>query len=220
MASTNYVYYGLNLTNNQLDKIKKASENHEGVVLRISKDNRSGDVHKLPLTNRQINKINKAKNGMILSLSSKQIKYLEKSGGLLPLLGLLPLIFGGLGAAGAVAGGISSAVSSAKNASTAAAQLAETERHNREIESQLKNGSGIISDGAAKIPVLGPYLVPILKRLGLGLSDINTIKQGGCVDCNGICLKSHGDGLFIGKGLNLGTQSSQGSGVFLGQKLQ
>ena len=220
MASTIYSYYGLNLTDNQLEKIIKASKNHEGVVLRISKDNRNGDVHKIPLTNRQMNKIRKAKNGLILSLSSTQLKYLEKSGGLLPLLALLPLIFGGLGAAGAVAGGISSAVSSAKNVSNAAAQLAETERHNREIETQLKNGNGIISDGAAKIPVLGPYLVPILKRLGLGLSDINSIKQGGCVDCNGMCLKSHGDGLFIGKGLNLGTQSSQGNGVFLGQKLQ
>ena len=148
------------------------------------------------------------------------MKYLEKSGGLLPLLALLPLIFGELGATGAVAGGISSAVSSVKNVSNAAAQLAETERHNREIETQLRNGNGIISDGAVKIPVLGPYLVPILKRLGLGLSDINTIKQGGCVDCNGMCLKSHGDGLFIGEGLNPGEQSSQSNGVFLGQKLQ
>ena len=79
------------------------------------------------------------------------------------------LIFGRLEAAGAVAGGISSAVLSAKNASNAAAQLAEMKRHNREIENQLKNGSGIIYDGAAKIPVPGPYLVPILKRLGLYL---------------------------------------------------
>ena len=218
MANTKYIYYGLNLTDNQLEKIIKASKNHEGVVLRISKDNRNGDVHKIPLTNRQINKIRKAKNRLSLSLSSTQLKYLEKSGGLLPLSALLPLIFGGLGAAGAVAGGISSAVSSAKN--DAAAQLAETERHNREIETQLKTDNGIISDGAATIPVIGPYLVPILKRLGLGLSDINTIKQGGCVDCNGVCLKSHRDGLFIGKGLNLGTQASQGNGVFLGQKLQ
>ena len=62
------------------------------------------------------------------------MKYLEKSGGPLPLLALLPSIFGGLGAAGAVAGGISSAVSSAKNVSNAVSQLAETERHNREIE--------------------------------------------------------------------------------------
>ena len=214
MAGTNYIYYGLNLTDNQLEKIIKASTNHEGVVLRISKDNRNGDVHKIPLTNRQINRIKKTKIGLILSLSSTQLKYLEKSGGLLPLLALLPLIFGGLGAAGAVAGGISSAVSSAKNISNAAAQLAETERHNREIETQLKNSNGIISDGAAKIPVLGPYVVPILERLGLGLSDINTLKQGGCVDCNGMCLKSHGDSLFVGKGLNLGTQSSQGNVVF------
>ena len=194
MANTKYIYYGLSLTDIQLEKIIKASKSHEGVVLRITKDNRNGDVHKLPLTNRQINKIRKAKNGLNLSLSSTQLKYLEKSGGILPLLALLPWIFGGLGAAGAVAGGISSAVSSAKNVSNAAAQLAETERHNREIETQLKTGNGIISDGAAKIPVIGPYLVPILKRLGLGLSDINTIKQGGCVDCNGVCLKSHGDG--------------------------
>ena len=100
MAGTNYIYYGLNLTDNQLQKIIKASKNHKGIVLRISKDNRNGDVHKIPLTNRQINRIRKAKNGLILSLSSTQLKYLEKSGGLLPLLAVLPLIFSGLGAAG------------------------------------------------------------------------------------------------------------------------
>ena len=108
------------------------------------------------------------------------------------------------------------------------------ERHNREIESQLKSGanavnniagagvgSGIISDAASKIPVVGPYIVPILKRLGLGLADINNITKSGCVNCNGISLKTVGGGLFIetGKGLNLGTQNA-GAGLFLGQKLQ
>ena len=160
---------------------------------------------------------------------------LKKSGGLLPLLALLPLIFAGLGAAGGVAGGVASAVSSAKNASAAAAQIAEMERHNREIESQLKSGAnaagvsnsdvvgnGIISNAASRIPVVGPFIVPILKRLGLGLADINTITKGGCVSCNGICLKTVGGGLFIetGKGLNLGTQNVSGDGLFLGQKLQ
>ena len=87
---------------------------------------------------------------------------------------------------GGVAGGVASAVSSAQNASAAAAQIAEMERHNREIESQLKNGNGIVSDAASKIPVEGPYIVPILKRLGLGSADINTITEGGCVNCNGI----------------------------------
>ena len=146
---------------------------------------------------------------------------------------------------------MASAVSSAKNASAAAAQIAEMERHNREIESQLKSGAnaaipanaaisanaansadtdkssgaavgnGIVSDAASKIPVVGPFIVPILKRLGLGLADINTITKGGCVSCNGICLKTVGGGLFIesGKGLILGTQNA-GNGLFLGQKLQ
>ena len=116
------------------------------------------------------------------------------------------------------------------------------QRHNREIESQLKNGAngagvsngagvgnGIVSDAASKIPVVGPFIVPILKRLGLGLADINTITKGGCVNCNGICLKTVGGGLFIegavGKGLNLGTQNAgagivSGDGLFLRQKLQ
>ena len=244
MASSRYISHGLNLTDNQLEKIIRASQNKQGVVVRITKDNLNGNLHKIPLTRTQINRITKAKNGLNLFLSSSQLKYLEKSGGLLPLLALLPLIFAGLGAAGGVAGGVASAVSSAKNASAAAAQIAEMERHNREIESQLKSGanavnniagagvgSGIISDAASRIPVVGPFIVPILKRLGLGLADINTITKGGCVSCNGISLKTVGGGLFIetGKGMNLGTQNSgngagagyvSGDGLFLGQKLQ
>ena len=227
---------GLNLTDGQLEKIIRASQNHESVVVRISKDNLNGNIHKIPLTKTQVRRISRAKNGFNLTLSSAQLKYLKKSGGILPLLALLPLIFGGLGAAGGVAGGIASAVSSAKNASAAAAQIAEMERHNREIESQLKSGasassdivssnvagSGIVLDAASKIPVVGPYIVPILKRLGLGLADINTITKGGCVSCNGISVKTVGGGLFIetGKGLNLGPQNSSGNGLFLGQKLQ
>ena len=165
MASSKYILHGLNLTDGQLEKIIRASQNHESVVVRITKDNLNGNVHKIPLTKTQVKRIARAKNGFNLSLSSAQLKYLKKSGGLLPLLALLPLIFAGLGAAGGVAGGVASAVSSAKNASAAAAQIAEMERHNREIESQLKsgaNGSGIVNDAASKIPVVGPFIVPIL----------------------------------------------------------
>ena len=240
MASSRYISHGLNLTDNQFEKIIRAFQNKQGVVVRITKDNLNGNSHKIPLTKTQIKRIIKAKNGLNLSLSSSQLKYLKKSGGLLPLLALLPPIFAGLGAAGDVAGGVASAVSSAKNASAAAAQIAEMERHNREIESQLKSGAnaanaanadnssgagfgnGIISDASSRIPVVGPFIVPILKRLGLGLADINTITMGGCVSCNGICLKTVGGGLFIetGKGLNLGTQYVSGDGLFLGQKHQ
>ena len=206
MASSRYISHGLNLTDNQLEKIIRASQNKQGVVVRITKDNLNGNLHKIPLTKTQINRITKSKNGLNLFLSSSQLKYLKKSGGLLPLLALLPLIFAGLGAAGGVAGGVASAVSSAKNASAAAAQIAEMERHNREIESQLKSGAnadnswrfsngdvvgnGIVSDAASKIPVVGPFIVPILKRLGLGLADISTITKGGCVSCNGISFEN------------------------------
>ena len=185
MASSRYISHSLNLTDNQLEKIIRASQNEQGVVVRITKNNPNGNLHKIPLTQTQINRITKAINGLNLFLSSSQLKYLKNSGGLLPLLALLPLIFAGLGAAGGVAGGVASAVSSAKNASAAAAQIAEMERHNREIESQLKSGAnganaannisgagvsngagvgnGIVSDAASKIPVVGPFIVPILR---------------------------------------------------------
>ena len=229
MASSRYISHGLNLTDNQLEKIIRASQNKQGVVVRITKNILNGNSHKIPLTKTQINRITKAKNGLNLSLSSSQLKYLEKSGGLLPLLALLPPIFADFGAACGVAGGVASAVSSAKNASAAAAWIAEMERHNRKIESQLKScanaanagnssragvGNGIISDAASRISVVGPLIVPILKRLSFGLADINTLTKGGCVSCNGISVKTVGGGLFIetGKGLNLDTQNS-GAGV-------
>ena len=251
MVISRYISHGLNLTDNQLEKIIRASQNKQGLVVRITKNNLNGNIHKIPPTKTQINRITKAKNGFNLSQSSSQLKYLKKSGGLLPLLALLPLIFAGLGAAGGLAGGVASTVSSAKNASAAAAQIAEMERHNREIESQLKSGAsagvgnissanggiisgtgvgnisganggadivsgnGIISDAASRIPVVNPFIISILERLGFGLADINTTTKGGCVNCNGISLKTVGGGLFMetGKGLNLGTQNS-GNGFF------
>ena len=67
-------------------------------------NNNSHGEHKLPLTQTQINRINKATTGIDLKLSKAQIKHLEKTGGLLHLFALIPLIFGGLGVAGSVAG--------------------------------------------------------------------------------------------------------------------
>ena len=100
MANSKYLLHGLNLTDGQLEKIIRASQNDESVVVRISKDNLNGNMHKIPFTKTQVKRITRAKNGFNLSLSSAQLKYLKKSGGILPLLALLPLIFGGLGALG------------------------------------------------------------------------------------------------------------------------
>ena len=61
------------------------------------------------------------------------------------------------------------------------------ERHNPESESQLKSGANaandknssgagvcneIVSDAASRIAVVGPFIVSILKRSGLGFADI------------------------------------------------
>ena len=125
---------------------------------------------------------------------------MEKNGGFLPLLALIPIIASALGATGALAGGISSAVSAAKS-------NAEQARHNRAIEEQLKSGSGVVSDFAGKIPILGSVLGPLLQKIGLGVTDINKLKRGGCVCRGGFKVKTLGSGIFL---------EPEGSGIFLG----
>src|SRR5271157_5986791 len=183
--------YGLNLTKGQIQKIALAAKQHHEVKVRLSKNNLQGK-HKLPLTQRQINKIRKSKTGIDLELSASQLQYLEKSGGFLPLLALLPLIFGGIGAAGAAANVITNAVSAAKKTQAATAAQAETERHNREVEAQLKAGSGIVSNVIGNVPIIGSFLAPILERFGLGIKDQNRLMKGGCV-----CLNKVGKGLYL-----------------------
>ena len=92
MASSRYISRGLNLTDNQLEKIISAAQNKQGVVVRITKNNLNGNSHKILLTKTQIKRITRAKNGLNLFLFYSQLKSLEKSGGFLPVLALLLLI--------------------------------------------------------------------------------------------------------------------------------
>ncbi|ESP02762.1 hypothetical protein LOTGIDRAFT_156708 [Lottia gigantea] len=64
-----------------------------------------------------------------------------KEGGFLPFL--LPLIFGGIAAAGAATGGISAAVKAANAKKAADAKAAEERRHNLAIEKEAR-GSGVM----------------------------------------------------------------------------
>ena len=123
---TEYQNYGVTLSKGQAKKIHDVCKKGTSVTISLAKNHLHGD-HKLPLTQTQINKIRKAKNGMRLTLSESQLKQMERTGGFLPLLTLIPIIASALGAAGGVAGGVASAVSSAK-ANT------EQARHNRAIE--------------------------------------------------------------------------------------
>ena len=129
-----YVNYNLKITDYQLQTIVKAVQNHEGAVIRVNGATQPGSAltpRKIPLTQAQINKIKKSKSAFNLKLSAAQLKYLEKSGGFFPLLALLPLIFGGIGAAGGLTGAIASVVSSASSARAAAAAQTELVRHNK-----------------------------------------------------------------------------------------
>jgi hypothetical protein len=200
---TEYHDYGVTLSEGQEKKIYNAHRKGTGVTIRLTKINLQGD-HKLPLTQTQINKIKKAKNGVQLKLSETQLKHFEKwwKGGFIPLLSLIPIIASALGAAGGVAGGVASAVSAVKS-------NAEQARHNKAVEEQLKAGSGVVSDTVGKIPIVGTILGPLLQKLGLGIEDCNKVKNGGCVCCDGYKIKQRGKGLYL---------EPEGSGLFLGPR--
>ena len=190
-----YTSYGVNLSEAQIKKIKNAT----GVVLiKLTKKNLHGG-HKLPLTKSQVKKLENAKSSVEIKLSVAQLKTI-KMGGFLPLLTLIPLIARAVGAAGAITAGISTAVSQAKS-------NAEQQRHNRALEEQLKSGSGIVSDSILKIPGLGPWLAPKLKKF-LGLGIYSKLIHGGCICKDGFAMKVIGNGLYL---------EPEGEGLFLGK---
>jgi hypothetical protein len=193
---TNYILHGVNLSDGQAEKIYKARRNNEAVSIRLSKSDLNGQF-KIPLTKRQFNKIIKSDaNGLDLKLSALQLKHLEKSGGFIPLLSLIPLLAGVASGVGGLAGGIGSIVNGVK-------KNQEEQRHNRAIEEQLKTGTGVISDLVDRIPLLGKLLSPYIRSIGLGIKDIN-----GLNDCECQLRK-------LGYGLYLGPPRDEGSGLFL-----
>src|SRR5206468_7592741 len=151
---TKYIEYGVSLNESQIKRIRNAVT---ATSIYLTKKNLQGD-HKLPLTQSQVNKLNNTKTGVYLKLSAAQLKVI-KTGGFLPLLTLIPLIAGAVGAAGGLTGGIAPAVSAAKS-------NAEQRRHNETIENQLKSGTGdggqtgdaIVSDFVGKVPLIGNFL--------------------------------------------------------------
>ena len=63
--------------------------------------------------------------GKTYYISKKKIKECEKEGGILPLLTLIPLIAGGVSAAGAVAGGIAGIVKAVNDKQASDKELVE-----------------------------------------------------------------------------------------------
>jgi hypothetical protein len=139
-----YSEHGFNLSDLQKQNVAYAVINNTGITLKLNNSQLNGDF-KIPLTNRQITRINKKQNlkkGIVLKLSVNQLKQMRKSGGFLPLLALLPAIFGGLGAAGGIAGGVSAAVKASNERKAAEQALQEQQRHNRIIEEATRKAAG------------------------------------------------------------------------------
>src|SRR6266853_1360487 len=164
---TDYSIHKFNLTESQLSKLKSALENNKEITIKINKDKYHG-THPLPITKTEKEKIDDNFESVSITLSKKKLQYIKdhKEGGFLPLLSLIPLILGGLGAAGGVAGGIAAGVQAANAKKLEQAKLEEAQRHNREIESNLKaSGSGF---GTRPIP--GPPLYAASKSI-VGVTD-------------------------------------------------
>ena len=238
MTIPKYTYHRVALTEDQLKEIMLAAKKRKRITIQLLRssalDEYVGETHivSLPLTHSQLLSISRISEIVNLTFSAAQLDHLIKSGGFLPLLALLPLLFGGLAAAGGISGGIASAVSAASNSKASAAAQIEAERHNREIEAQLKSGSGVsaahgasvnssgsgtgvISDKIQDIPLLGA-LAPYLRKIGLGACQCRDILENKLVHTKhgleaklgyGIFLGPRGDGIFLGP---------QGKGIFLG----
>src|SRR5271167_1403316 len=102
-----YVPHKFNLTNKQIKNIGSAMKEGRGISIKIKKEHYHGN-HPLPLTVTELNKIKDGSPDVNIHLSAKKLEHMKNDheGGFLQFL---PMILGGLGAAGGIAGGIASA---------------------------------------------------------------------------------------------------------------
>ena len=105
-----YYKHGFNLSEGQKSKISAAYKNGVAISIKLSKKDIQGN-DMLALTQTQLNKIKNADKGVQIKLSLAQLNHMVKTGGFLPLLTLIPLIAGSVGATGGLTGGIAAAVS-------------------------------------------------------------------------------------------------------------
>ncbi|ESO91119.1 hypothetical protein LOTGIDRAFT_153553 [Lottia gigantea] len=121
----------------------------------------------------------------------KRIEANAKEGGFLPFL--LPLIFGGIAAAGAATGGISAAVKAANAKKAADDKAAEERRHNLTIEKEARDSG--VGDMIGTIKEFG-------KRFGEDTKK--TVKQGlnklvDSIDSGEVKVKHKGNGINFKK---------------------
>src|SRR6218665_462919 len=139
-----YIPFGLTLSKGQKETLARAARDDTEATIRLSHEQLHGE-DKLGLTKQQIAHMMKQNGkgaGAELNFSKTQLNKMTKMGGILPLLTLIPMILGGLSAAGALAGGAAGIAKAVQDKKANDSANAEAERHNRGVEVQLK-GSGL-----------------------------------------------------------------------------
>lgn len=124
----------LNLSDSQIKKLSTAFNKNTDVTIQLKYTQIENGKNIFDLTDRQKNKLKKAKNnkkGVRLVITNKQLK--NKVGG------FLPLIIAGIGALSALAGGASAVANTFIDANDKKKKREEAERHNKEMENNIKN---------------------------------------------------------------------------------
>lgn len=136
----------LDLNDSQVKKLVKAYENKIDVVIQLKHTQIGNGKNKFNLTDQQKSKLTKAKKdkkGVRLKIKKSQFGNKDIVGG------FLPLIIAGIGALSALAGGASAIANTVIDAKDKRLKRDEAERHNKEMENNIKNiktlqiGSGL-----------------------------------------------------------------------------
>src|SRR3981189_2793831 len=136
-----YQLHKFMLTPKQLKVIKRALSEDSPASITIKQEHFQGS-DPLPVTEMEMKHVKDGDGYVTVTLNKKKLKHIRdnKEGGFLPLLTLLPMILGGIGAAGAVAGGAAGIVKAVNDKKLNDEKIEEEKRHNREIESKLGTG--------------------------------------------------------------------------------
>ena len=115
-------------------------------------------------------------NGKNIYISKKKIIECEKEGGILPLLTLIPLIAGGVSAAGAVAGGIAGIVKAVNDKKAADEELAEQRRHNLEMEKMTGGNLEEHIENFVQALQIANEAKEVVKKFLRNISDVIEVK--------------------------------------------
>jgi hypothetical protein len=147
-------------------------------------------------------------NGKSKHLSNKKlkdlrIKQLEHEGGILPLLALLPAIFGGIAAAGGVAGGAAGIAKAVNDKKAKDAELKEQKHFNQEKLKIMNKaaGEGILQEVGKSPEVIKQFSKTLIKEARKPIKKIlNTLTES-------FEISKQGDGLYL--------SPKKGSGLYL-----